>query len=41
LDSYWKGNNPTLSSVNAKITEMLTERGNLDSEEYDEIENIE
>ena len=41
FDNYWKGTNPKLPSVHAKITEMLTERGNLDSEEYDEIENIE
>jgi len=41
FDSYWKGNRPALPSVSKKITEMLKERGNLASLEYDESESIE
>jgi len=41
FDSYWKGNNPALPIVTAKITEMNKDRGNLVDQEYDETENIE
>ena len=41
FDSYWKGVRPALPRVSARIGEMLKERGNLTSQENDEIEDIE